>query len=206
MLFCIGPLDVVLEAQSPYLALFQNTGSSAAATALLVILFILISLGNITALATTSREMWAFSRDKGFPFSRWISKVKIPIPSSSLDSLPLIHQYQLTHKPDEPQTSSPRQLRLPHLNNRWHPLPNQPGLHLRVQHNRLPNPPRPSLHLHDLNRVRSAQASPRRTAPARPLVPRPLRHPHQYVRLLLLRFRYGVCVFPVQLARRYEFG
>lgn len=75
MLFCIGPLDGVLEAQSPYLVLFKNTGSNATAFALLITLFILISLGNITALATTSREMWAFSRDKGFPFSRWISRV-----------------------------------------------------------------------------------------------------------------------------------
>lgn len=57
MLFCIEPLDGVLEAQSPYLALFKNTSSGATATALLVILFILISLGNISALATTSREM-----------------------------------------------------------------------------------------------------------------------------------------------------
>lgn len=80
MLFCIGPLSGVLEAQSPYLALFQNTGSSATSYALLVILFILISLGNITALATTSREMWAFSRDKGFPFSHWISRVSTPYP------------------------------------------------------------------------------------------------------------------------------
>ncbi|KAK6585578.1 hypothetical protein PZA11_002305 [Diplocarpon coronariae] len=75
MLFCIGPLESVLDAQSPYLALFKNTGSNAMAFSLLIILFILISLGNITALATTSREMWAFSRDKGFPFSRWISRM-----------------------------------------------------------------------------------------------------------------------------------
>lgn len=86
MLFCIGPLDGVLEAQSPYLALFKNTGSDATATALLVILFLLISLGNITALATTSREMWAFSRDKGFPFSRWISEMnhKRQVPDNSV--------------------------------------------------------------------------------------------------------------------------
>ena len=91
MLFCIGPLDEVLEAQSPYLVLFKNTGSDATATALLIILFFLIALGNITALATTSREMWAFSRDKGFPFSRWISKVRCFLLCSS--TLYLSHQY-----------------------------------------------------------------------------------------------------------------
>lgn len=80
MLFCIGPLEDVLKAQSPYLVLFLNTGSDSMAFVLLVVLFILIALGNITALATTSREIWAFSRDKGFPFSRWISRVfSLPI-------------------------------------------------------------------------------------------------------------------------------
>lgn len=75
MLFCIGPLDVVLQSDVPYLVLFKNTGSNALAYVLMILLFLLISLGNITALAATSREVWAFSRDKGFPFSKWISKV-----------------------------------------------------------------------------------------------------------------------------------
>lgn len=75
MLFCIGPLENVINSGAPYLILFQNTGSNAIAFVLMVVLFLLIALGNITALATTSRELWAFSRDKGFPCSRWISKV-----------------------------------------------------------------------------------------------------------------------------------
>jgi choline transport protein len=75
MLFCIGPLDLALESDAPYLVLFKNTGSDALTTFLLTVLLILVFLGNITALATTSRELWAFSRDKGFPFSKWISKV-----------------------------------------------------------------------------------------------------------------------------------
>lgn len=75
MLFCIGPLDAVLESDAPYLQLFTNTGSKGVALALTIILFLLIYSGNITALATTSREVWAFSRDKGFPFSRTISRM-----------------------------------------------------------------------------------------------------------------------------------
>ena len=75
MLFCIGDLNAAIGSSAPYLVLFQNTGSNAWAYALMIILFFLIFLGNITALATTSREVWAFSRDKGFPFSRWISRV-----------------------------------------------------------------------------------------------------------------------------------
>jgi len=75
MLFCIGDLNAAIDSSAPYLILFQNTGSSAWAYALMIILFSLVFLGNITALATTSRELWAFSRDKGFPFSKWISRV-----------------------------------------------------------------------------------------------------------------------------------
>jgi len=190
MLFCIGPLDGVLEAQSPYLALFKNTGSDATATALLVILFLLISLGNITALATTSREMWAFSRDKGFPFSRWISEVSID--TFSCPS----HVTKLTYNLDEPQTSSPRQLRLPYIRHRWHPVPHQPRLHLRLQHHCFSYSPCPPLHLHDLHWLRSPQETPRRTSPTSSLVSWSFRHPDQHVCVLLLRICDGVCVFP----------
>ena len=53
---------------------------------LLVILLILIYIGNITLLATVSRETWAFARDKGFPFSNWIAKMdrKRSIPANSV--------------------------------------------------------------------------------------------------------------------------
>lgn len=75
MLYCIGPLHSILDVDLPYLNLFSNTGSTSAAMFLTVILILLVYAGNITALATTSREVWAFSRDRGFPFSTWISHV-----------------------------------------------------------------------------------------------------------------------------------
>lgn len=75
MLFCIGPLDSVLDSDVPYLLLFNNSGSQKLSLALNVILFLLIYMGNITALATCGREMWAFARDKGLPASRWVGKM-----------------------------------------------------------------------------------------------------------------------------------
>ena len=75
MLFCIGDLNDAINSTAPYLTLFNNTGSVGVSMTLTVILFLLIFSGNITALATTSREAWAFSRDQGFPFSKWISRV-----------------------------------------------------------------------------------------------------------------------------------
>jgi choline transport protein len=76
MLFCIGPLVAALEAETPYVQLFLNSGSNAVAFVLCILLLILIFSGNITALATTSREVFAFSRDRGFPFSRFLSKME----------------------------------------------------------------------------------------------------------------------------------
>lgn len=75
MLFCIGSLEDAIDAEAPYLQLFLNTGSEAVAYVLLIILFLLIYSGNVTCLATAARELFAFSRDKGFPFSSWLSKM-----------------------------------------------------------------------------------------------------------------------------------
>lgn len=88
MLFCIGDLNNALSSSAPYQVLFENTGKNGVAMLLNVILFLLIFSGNITALATCSREIWAFSRDRGFPFSKWISHVSISLtaPHSALVS------------------------------------------------------------------------------------------------------------------------
>lgn len=75
MLFCIGPLEEVLAVDVPYALLFNNTGSRPLSLFLNVLLLILIYMGNITSLATSAREMWAFSRDNGLPFSPWLSKM-----------------------------------------------------------------------------------------------------------------------------------
>ena len=75
MLFCIGDLNDAINSPARYLNLFNNTGSVGVSMTLTVILFLLIYSGNVTALATTSRKAWAFSRDRGFPFSKWISRV-----------------------------------------------------------------------------------------------------------------------------------
>jgi choline transport protein len=79
MLFCIGDLNNALSSSAPYQVLFNNTGKTGVALLLNIIVFLLVFSGNITALATCSRELWAFSRDKGFPFSKWISHVSVPL-------------------------------------------------------------------------------------------------------------------------------
>ena len=66
MLFCLGTLEEAISAEVPYLQLFLNTGSQTVAITLTVGLFVIIFSGNITALATTSREAFAFSQTKAF--------------------------------------------------------------------------------------------------------------------------------------------
>ncbi|KAI7758987.1 hypothetical protein ACKAV7_011540 [Fusarium commune] len=72
MLFCIGPLDPIIESDWPFIALFDRTGSQGLNLFFNVILWLLVYLGNITTLATCARETWAFARDKGLPGSQWI--------------------------------------------------------------------------------------------------------------------------------------
>ncbi|KAL9107470.1 MAG: hypothetical protein Q9227_007667 [Pyrenula ochraceoflavens] len=75
MLFCWGPVEQAINADVPYLVLFQQTNSIGVSLLDLILIFILIYVGNITSLAATSRETFAFARDRGLPFSSFISKL-----------------------------------------------------------------------------------------------------------------------------------
>ena len=75
MLFTVGSLEDAIAASSPFQNSFTNTGSTGVNVALTLILALLIGAANITSLATTSREVWAFARDGGTPAHRWISRV-----------------------------------------------------------------------------------------------------------------------------------
>lgn len=59
-----------------FLGLFMTaTGSARGATALTSIMIILIILSVTNFMASTSRQVFAFARDNGLPFPRWVSKV-----------------------------------------------------------------------------------------------------------------------------------
>lgn len=75
ILFTMGDLETALNADSPFETAFANTGSQGMNIFLIVIIGLLIAAGNITAVTTTSRETWAFARDAGLPFSRFMAKV-----------------------------------------------------------------------------------------------------------------------------------
>jgi choline transport protein len=73
-LFCIGDLNDALNATEPFVQAFLGCGP-AAATGLTLILLVLMIAGNNTSTTTQSRQLWAFSRDRGLPGSAWLSKL-----------------------------------------------------------------------------------------------------------------------------------
>lgn len=70
---------MVLESTAvfPYIEIFHiATGSKAGATAMTSIVLILTLCTCLSVLAAASRQVFAFARDKGMPFSPWFSKVR----------------------------------------------------------------------------------------------------------------------------------
>jgi amino acid transporter len=59
----------------PTIYVLRQSMSNTWMTVILVIVVALLICSNITYLAAVSRDLFAFSRDRGFPFSNWISKV-----------------------------------------------------------------------------------------------------------------------------------
>ncbi|KXL51023.1 MAG: hypothetical protein FE78DRAFT_66392 [Acidomyces sp. 'richmondensis'] len=78
--FCITDLQDLLSSTSQYPivnVLYSATNSYAATCILGSVLVILLYFSTVTTVASSSRQIWAFSRDQGFPFSVWIRFVPV---------------------------------------------------------------------------------------------------------------------------------
>ena len=81
-MFCIGDVQAALEAQKtlgyPFIEIFLQAVNSTAGACIMasIVLFLGISsaVGN---LAASSRTLWSLSRDRGTPFWRILSKVRL---------------------------------------------------------------------------------------------------------------------------------
>lgn len=76
--YCLGPLDEAIK--PPYFFAFIGTfytatGSHAGATVMSCIIALMTTCSAITNVATGSRQMYAFARDNGLPFSGFLSYV-----------------------------------------------------------------------------------------------------------------------------------
>lgn len=79
--FCIGDIDEALSSPTgyPFIYVLQNaTNSVGGTTGFVSIVLILLVMITISALASSSRQMFAFARDVGLPFSKWLGTVGIP--------------------------------------------------------------------------------------------------------------------------------
>lgn len=76
--FCLGDLESVLSTPTgfPFIQVFYNaTLSKGGASAMTSIMIVMATFGSMTAMATASRQLFAFARDQGVPFSRTLSSV-----------------------------------------------------------------------------------------------------------------------------------
>ncbi|CAK4031655.1 amino acid transporter [Lecanosticta acicola] len=81
--FCI----LADKSSFPVVDVIQSaTGSYAATCVLGSLLIVLVFFSTVTTIASASRQVWAFSRDRGFPFSSWIRYVapEYEVPVNSL--------------------------------------------------------------------------------------------------------------------------
>ncbi|KAF2083729.1 putative amino acid transporter [Saccharata proteae CBS 121410] len=88
-LFCVGDIQEAIAYQGgyPFVYVIHNAVKSNGGTlAITVVLLVLMFFVAVTGLASTSRQLWAFSRDRGFPCSTWLSKVnpRMQIPTNSV--------------------------------------------------------------------------------------------------------------------------
>jgi amino acid transporter len=77
-IYTIGPLEQALVSSTgyPFIDLFyRSTKSYAATNVMTAIVIINFTAAAIAVLATASRQLWAFSRSKGMPFSGFLAPV-----------------------------------------------------------------------------------------------------------------------------------
>ncbi|KAI1312016.1 amino acid/polyamine transporter I [Xylaria venustula] len=85
ILFCLGDIDSVLNTPTgyPFIQILYDGVGRAGATAMTILILVIIWCAVIRFASTASRMVWAFARDRGLPFHRFIGKVhprtRIPI-------------------------------------------------------------------------------------------------------------------------------
>jgi choline transport protein len=130
--FTLGDLDAALASptKQPYMYLFySSTGSVAAASVLSAIVILVTIFCNISITTTSSRQLFAFARDKGVPFHQTFAKV----------STHITHVTAYSSRVGIPNMacSHPRHLRL--LRRILSPIPHQPRLLRRSPEYQLPD-------------------------------------------------------------------
>jgi amino acid transporter len=80
LVFRMGDVDSILSTTTgyPFIQVFYNATQSYAGTNVMVaIVIVLLTVCCISEVATASRQIWSFARDRGLPGSSWLSKVEL---------------------------------------------------------------------------------------------------------------------------------
>lgn len=87
-LFAMPSVEEAIDDPSgfPFIYVFQKTVSTGGVNAITIMVLILVIASNVSFNASTSRQTFAFARDNGLPFARWISHVhpKLQIPANAV--------------------------------------------------------------------------------------------------------------------------
>ncbi|MCJ1476211.1 hypothetical protein MMC13_004877 [Lambiella insularis] len=76
--FCTGDLPTALNSPTGYdfiEVFFNATNSNAGSSVMTAVLIALVTCASFGFLASASRQVWAFARDRGLPFSRFLAHV-----------------------------------------------------------------------------------------------------------------------------------
>lgn len=81
-LFCLSNLDAVLASEEtliyPFLFVFQQGSGSTTGAAVMGLIVVFLGIcSTVGVLASSSRMLWSFSRDRGVPF--WSRFIKVSI-------------------------------------------------------------------------------------------------------------------------------
>jgi amino acid transporter len=87
--YTVGDVNSAINSQTgyPFIDLFYNATKSYSGTnAMCSIVIINLTASAIALLATASRQLWSFARNKGVPFSNWLAPTVLPqdIPLNAL--------------------------------------------------------------------------------------------------------------------------
>lgn len=76
-LFSVSSVDDAINDPSgyPFIYVFQSALPNSGVTALTILILLIVIAANISWNASTARQTFAFARDNGLPFSRWIGHV-----------------------------------------------------------------------------------------------------------------------------------
>jgi hypothetical protein len=191
--FCIGDLETAVAPQYSYAYIetfYTATGNKAGSTVMACLIILMCLCSTISNVATASRQMFAFARDRGLPFSTFLCRCVSSNSQTSYHGSNLNHQRstRLGHPPE-------RRLHL--LHHHLPPLPNQPRQQRRLQRHRLTIRRCDPQLLHHLHLMRRAAQDPRGSSTARSLELGPCRPPVQHYRRIVHVASLRVCFLPV---------